>query len=174
MDMIKKNSTPVKTKEEKYREIVTKAAVCQSQICPMQTNCLRSILKDYVPENYPLVMSVNLRNLRMQRSDCPQYCPSEPVRMPLGLSQMYYDMPVIWSVPSRTASSASLPASATTNTTAPNAPLLPISKPPFAKPSSPTAGHRSPPSTATSKNTCCKIRSHVISIPHFGIRNKIT
>ena len=93
MDMIKKNSTPDKTKEEKFREIVTKAAVCQSQICPMRTNCLRSILKDYVPENYPLVTSVNLRNPRMQRSDCPQYCPSEPVRMPLGLSQMYYDMP---------------------------------------------------------------------------------
>lgn len=87
------STLPQETREDLFREMASNGAVCQSQSCPMRTNCLRSILKDYVPENYPLVTSVNLRNPRMQRSDCPQYCPSEPVRMPLGLSQMYYDMP---------------------------------------------------------------------------------
>ena len=59
----------------------------------MREHCLRSILKDYVPEEYPVVTAVNLRNPKMQQSDCPQYCPDQPVRMPLGLTAMYHDMP---------------------------------------------------------------------------------
>lgn len=29
----------------------------------------------------------------MQSEGCPQYCSDQPVRMPLGLKKMYYDMP---------------------------------------------------------------------------------
>ena len=71
----------------------TKGAVCQSNDCPLREHCLRSILKDYVPEDYPVVSAVNLGNPKMQDTDCPKYCPDEPVRMPLGLKRMYYDMP---------------------------------------------------------------------------------
>ena len=73
--------------------MATKGVVCQSLDCPIREHCLRSILKDYVPEDYPVVTAVNLRNPKMQQADCPRYCPDEPVRMPLGLKQMYYDMP---------------------------------------------------------------------------------
>ena len=82
-----------KTKEEQFKEMSTKTIVCQSPSCPKREHCLRNILKDYVPENYPVVTAVNLGNPKMQNDDCPQYCPDEPVRMPLGLKRMYYDMP---------------------------------------------------------------------------------
>lgn len=91
MSKLSKNTQ--QAKEELFREMATKAAVCQSQSCPIREHCLRSILKDYVPENYVVATDVNLRNPKTQRSDCPQYCPDEPVRMPLGLKRMYYDMP---------------------------------------------------------------------------------
>lgn len=81
------------TRDDLFRGFVTKGAVCQSQSCPRREHCLRTILKDYVPENYPVVTVVNLRNPKMQGEDCPQYCPSEPLRMPLGISKMYDDIP---------------------------------------------------------------------------------
>ena len=82
-----------KTREEQFREIATKTAVCQSRDCPIRDHCLRFILKDYVPENYQVVSVVNLCNPKMQSEGCPQYCSDQPVRMPLGLKKMYYDMP---------------------------------------------------------------------------------
>ena len=92
-DMLKHDSSALETRETTFRTMATKGAICQSQVCPIREHCLRSILKDYVPERYPIVSAVNLGNPRMQREGCPQYCPDEPVRMPLGLKQMYYDMP---------------------------------------------------------------------------------
>ncbi len=80
-------------KEELFREMAKNNVVCQSQDCPMKEHCLRSILKDFVPENYPVVKAINLRNPMTQKADCPKYCSDEPVRMPLGLKQMYHDMP---------------------------------------------------------------------------------
>ena len=80
-------------KDEQFRKLATKTVVCQSLNCPIREHCLRSVLKDYVPEDYIIVKAINLRNPKMQSEDCPQYCPDHPVRMPLGLKQMYYDMP---------------------------------------------------------------------------------
>ena len=89
-----KQATPTpKTREDLFREMVRKGVVCQSQSCPKREHCLRNILKDYVPEQYPVATFVNLRNPRMQSEDCPQFCPDEPVRMPLGLTRMYDDIP---------------------------------------------------------------------------------
>ena len=82
-----------KTKEERFREMAKDGIVCQSQSCPIRKHCLRSILKDFVPENTPVTTVVNLRNPKMQSADCPRYCPDEPLRMPIGLTHMYYDMP---------------------------------------------------------------------------------
>ncbi len=82
-----------KSKSEIFREIVTKEPVCMSEECPLRTHCLRSILKDYVPENSLLVTVVNLRNPKMQQEGCPRYVSDTPVRMPLGLRSMYFDMP---------------------------------------------------------------------------------
>ena len=80
-------------REDKFREMATKSTVCQSEACPIREHCLRSILRDYVPERYLIVTAVNLGNPKTQTADCPQYRPDQPVRMPLGLKQMYYDMP---------------------------------------------------------------------------------
>ena len=80
-------------KEELFREMAKNEAVCQSLDCPMKEHCLRSILTNYVPENYPVVTAVNLRNPMTQKANCPKYCSVEPVRMPLGLKRMYHDMP---------------------------------------------------------------------------------
>ena len=91
--MSKQIGTHTKSREEQFRKMATSGAVCQSEICPLREHCLRSLLRDYVPENYPLVTDVNLRNPEMQKEDCPRYCPDEPVRLPLGLTRMYYDMP---------------------------------------------------------------------------------
>ena len=91
--MLKPPENAVLAREEKFREIATKATICQSQHCPIGEHCLRHILKDFVPEHYPTVSAVHLGNPKMQTADCPQFRPDEPVRMPLGLKRMYYDMP---------------------------------------------------------------------------------
>ena len=85
--------SPTPTREELFREKAANYPVCHSQDCPIKEHFLSFILKDYVPESLPAHMCINLRNPQMQRPDCPQYRQSEPVRMPLGLSQMYHDMP---------------------------------------------------------------------------------
>jgi hypothetical protein len=82
-----------KTKEERFREMAKDGIVCQSLDCPIREHCLRSILKDYVPEHTHVTTVINLRNPKMQSADCPRYCPDEPLRMPIGLTHMYYDMP---------------------------------------------------------------------------------
>lgn len=91
--MLNYPETALSARDERLREIATKATICQSQSCPIREHCLRCILKDYVPEHYPAVLAVHLGNPKMQTADCPQFCPDEPVRMPIGLKRMYFDMP---------------------------------------------------------------------------------
>ena len=91
--MSKQASPTPMNREDLFREMAKKGTVCESQSCPKREHCLRSILKDYVPEQYLVATVVNLRNPKMQSKDCPQYCPDEPVRMPLGLTHMYDDIP---------------------------------------------------------------------------------
>ena len=86
-------STPVKTREELFREKAGSYIVCYSQGCPLREHCLRNILKDYVPEQRFVVNSVNLTNPQMQREGCPHYRNDQPRRMPVGLTHTYYDMP---------------------------------------------------------------------------------
>lgn len=91
--MLNHPENAVNAREEKFREMASNGTICQSQVCPIRERCLRSILKDYVPEAFSVVTDVNLRNPKTQREDCPKYCPDQPVRLPLGLKRMYYDMP---------------------------------------------------------------------------------
>ena len=85
--MLNHPENAVNTREEKFREIATKAIVCQSEACPVREHCLRNILKVHVPKQYLIVTAVNLGNPRMQQEGCPQYRPDEPVRMPLGFKR---------------------------------------------------------------------------------------
>lgn len=90
--MDKKDKTP-KTREQIFAEKADNYAVCYSTICPHREHCLHSILASYKPQDRIYTTCVNLANPQMQREDCPQFSKDEPIRMPNGLSTIYYDMP---------------------------------------------------------------------------------
>ncbi len=90
--MEKKSITP-KTREEIFREKADSYNVCYSTSCPVREHCLHCILSSYTPDDRVYVNSVNLNNPQTQRSDCPLFRNDEPVRMPAGLSTIYYNMP---------------------------------------------------------------------------------
>jgi hypothetical protein len=83
----------MKTREEIFREQAQSYTVCHSSTCPLKAHCLRHLLSPYVPEGQHVVMSVNLSNPLMQRDGCPQYRSDEPIRMPVGFKNLYYNMP---------------------------------------------------------------------------------
>ena len=58
--MLNHHENEVNAREEKFREIMTKAIVCQSEAFPVFKHCLRNNLKDYVPKQYLIVTTVNL------------------------------------------------------------------------------------------------------------------
>lgn len=90
--MQKKDNTP-KTREEIFAEKADNYPVCFSEKCPLREHCLHSILASYTPKDRIYITCVNLLNPQTQGEDCPQYRKDEPVRMPIGLSTIYYDMP---------------------------------------------------------------------------------
>jgi hypothetical protein len=91
--MKKKETTP-KTREQLFAEKASKSyAICHSQSCPMRSSCLRWQLQDYTPKDRRINACVNLNNPAMQTDTCPMYRNDQPVRMPLGISKIYYDMP---------------------------------------------------------------------------------
>ena len=81
------------TREEIFTAKADTYPLCFSQTCPLREHCLHSILVSYYPTGRNYVTSVNLGNPQMQQSDCPLFRNDEPVRMPVGLSTIYYDMP---------------------------------------------------------------------------------
>ena len=91
---MKKKETEPKTREQLFTEKAGKSyAICHSQTCPQQAHCLRWQLRDYTPKDRRITACVNLNNPAMQSDTCPMYRDDNPVRMPLGISKMYYDMP---------------------------------------------------------------------------------
>ena len=92
--MKKEDNTP-KTREQLFTEKAEKSyAICYSQTCPLREHCLRSQLLAYVPQDRRISSCVNLNNPAMQTETCPMYRDDQPVRMPLGIAKMYYDMPL--------------------------------------------------------------------------------
>ena len=67
--------------------------VCLSNECPLRQQCLRWLAHEYSRKDTYVADVVNLYNPLMQTRQCPMYSNSEPIRMPLGISRMYYDMP---------------------------------------------------------------------------------
>ena len=90
--MKKKDQTP-KTREQIFAEKADNYGVCYSTVCPLREHCLHSLLTSYKPQDRLYTDCVNLNNPKMQREGCPLYAKDEPVRMPIGLSTVYYDMP---------------------------------------------------------------------------------
>ena len=90
--MKKEDNTP-KTREQLFAEKAEKSyAICYSQTCPLRAHCLRSQLLAYVPLDRRISSCVNLNNPAMQTETCHMYRDDQPVRMPLGIAKMYYDM----------------------------------------------------------------------------------
>ena len=91
---MKKQEAIKKTREELFAEKASKSyAICYSETCPLRTHCLRWQLRTFTPKDLRMATCVNLNNPAMQTDNCPVYRDDSPVRMPLGISKMYYDMP---------------------------------------------------------------------------------
>ena len=99
--------------------------VHKGTICPLREHCLHSILASYKPKDRLYIDCVNLNNPQMQREGCPLFSKDEPIRMPVGLFPIYYDMPGrmeraiknhLIHVYSRKRYYMSIPANVTTNT----------------------------------------------------------
>jgi len=83
-----------KTTEQLFAEKADKNyAICLSQTCSLREHCLRWQLRTYTPKDRRIAACVNLNNPAMQTATCPMYRNDQPIRMPLGISKMYYDMP---------------------------------------------------------------------------------
>ena len=67
--------------------------ICLTQTCPLREHCMHYILRTYTPGSYLYTTCTNLNHPLMQTEKCPVYLSDKPVRMPLGLSDIYYDMP---------------------------------------------------------------------------------
>ncbi len=90
--MEKKTKTQ-KTREEIFAEKADNYPACFSETCPLREHCLHRILTSYKPKDRIYITCVNLQNPQMQGKDCPQFRKDEPIRMPVGLAAIYYDMP---------------------------------------------------------------------------------
>ena len=92
--MEKKKSIYTKSREEKFAEKADSGyGVCLTQTCPQREHCLHWLLRTYVPKDRYYTHSVNLNNPQTQTEKCPLYMKDRPIRMPLGISNIYYDMP---------------------------------------------------------------------------------
>ena len=91
---MKKQEASPKTREELFAEKAEKSyAICHSGTCPLRSRCLRWQLRTYTPKDRRITYCVNLNNQAMQTETCPMYRDDQPIRMPLGIAKMYYDMP---------------------------------------------------------------------------------
>lgn len=91
---MKKQEVKPTTREQKFAvKASTSYAICYSQTCSLREHCLRWQLRDYTPKDHHMAACVNLNNPAMQTETCPMYRNDQPVRMPLGISRMYYNMP---------------------------------------------------------------------------------
>lgn len=85
------------TKKSLEQQLKTKAEngyiVCHSDKCPLRQQCLRWLAREYSRKDIYVTETINLYNPQMQSEKCPMYRNSAPIRMPLGISKMYYNMP---------------------------------------------------------------------------------
>lgn len=84
----------IQKREEKFAEKASNGyGICLSQMCPKREHCLHWLLRTYTPKDQYYAQTVNLNNPQTQTPDCPLFRSDRPLRMPLGLSNIYYDMP---------------------------------------------------------------------------------
>mgnify|MGYP007101826971 CR=1 FL=1 len=79
--------------EDKVREKARTYPPCFSTVCPLREHCLHAIVVSYAPQEIYFNTSVNLCHPQAETENCSLYRSDKPVRMPYGLSAIYYDMP---------------------------------------------------------------------------------
>ena len=67
--------------------------LCLNNGCSRREHCLRWLATAYAPETPLSVRAVNPRNIDVAAGRCPLFRDSKPLRMPLGLTSIYHDMP---------------------------------------------------------------------------------
>ena len=150
---MKKEKSAPKTREQLFAEKAEKSyAICYTQTCPLRSHCLRWQLQSYTPKDRRITYCINLNNPAMQTEACPMYRNDQPIRMPLGIAKMYYDMPQRIAHPLKSSSSIST-ANVTTNTTAATNPCLQSMRSTSVRPSAASAGSNPSNSTPTLRIT---------------------
>lgn len=91
---MKKQETTIKTREQQFAERADHSyPVCYTQMCPLREHCLHYLICSYVPKDRYCADCINLNNPEMQTDRCPMYMSDKPIRMAMGISKMYYNMP---------------------------------------------------------------------------------
>ena len=67
--------------------------ICCVESCPLHNHCLRWLTGQHVPNTRSAYHCVNPNYEGVATADCPMYRNDQPIRMPLGIAKMYYDMP---------------------------------------------------------------------------------
>ena len=67
--------------------------LCYTEKCPLREHCLRWMARNMTPQTSFVATVVSFCNPQTQTDTCPMYRDDQPVRMPLGIAKMYYDMP---------------------------------------------------------------------------------
>ena len=85
-----------KTQDKLAQLLAAKAPsyiLCLNNGCSRREHCLRWLATAYAPETPLSVRAVNPRNTDVAAGRCPLFRDSKPLRMPLGLTSIYHDMP---------------------------------------------------------------------------------
>lgn len=91
--MSKKTGSALPTREEIFREKGRNYVPCYTNSCPLKDRCLHAAILPYTQNTSPVIRSINLGFEGAQTEKCMMYRSSEPIRMVVGLSRLYYDMP---------------------------------------------------------------------------------
>ena len=59
----------------------------------MKDRCLHAVMRPYVQSSSPVIRSINLGFEGAETEKCMMYRSSEPIRMAVGLTRLYSDMP---------------------------------------------------------------------------------
>lgn len=67
--------------------------LCFNDHCPRREQCLRWILKDYVPDDLLIVNAINPGYKNIGADRCSEFKSSEKRRMAIGMTKFYDEMP---------------------------------------------------------------------------------
>ena len=93
MTMKPQNDNPENLEQMLKEKAANGYTLCYTEKCPLREHCLRWMARNMTPQTSFVATVVSFCNPQTQTETCPMYRSDQPIRMPLGLSNMYYDMP---------------------------------------------------------------------------------